>query len=208
MIVTGAGGGLGSIAVAILANLGHTVVASTGRASKLEGYLKELGATRVIGRLTDGADGPPPVLGKQLWSGAIDTVGGSTLVALTSQMKYRCAVASTGVAGGGELEGTVYPFILRGVRLLGVDSTLPVSCDGYDAEDNAEHTAERLEIWRRLSSDLPVETLRKIWRGDSSSDSGDGGRVIALEEVGEWSERLLRGEVQGRVVVKVSEERE
>ena len=116
--VTGAGGGLGSMAVAILAKLGYSVVASTGRSESLGGYLQDLGATRVVGRLE--RDGKRP-LGQQLWAGTVDTVGGSTLAAVLSQTAYRGAVASTGVAGGGELSTTVYPLILRGVRLLGVD---------------------------------------------------------------------------------------
>ena len=202
VLVTGAGGGVGSIAVAILAKLGYTVVASTGRA-ELGNYLRGLGAARVIGRLSKGDLSPTPPLGKQLWTAAIDTVGGKTLLAVLSQLKYRCAVASTGVAGGGELDGaTVYPFILRGVRLLGVDSTLPVSCDGYDTAANENHAAEREEIWARLSADLSVPTLRKI-----CAMAAPGAELVPLAEVGAWSERLLRGEVQGRLVVQVKQKK-
>ena len=114
-------------------------------------------------------------------------------------MKYRCAVAATGVAAGSDMEGaSVFPFILRGVRLLGVDSTLPVNCEGYDLSTNCKHAQERQEIWGRLSKDLPIDTLHKIWKRDSPN-----GNLIPLDDVGFWAERVLHGKVRGRLVVDV-----
>merc|ERR1719331_1020937 len=149
------------MAVAILGQLGYEVTASTGRGAELSGYLKQLGATHVIGRLQWDPDRP---LGQQRWSGAVDTVGGATLSAVLSQTKYRCAVASIGVAGGASVATSVYPFILRGVRLLGVDSTLPQDVKGYpnDAQTQREHQHERNQIWERLSRYLTKTKLNLI----------------------------------------------
>ena len=162
VLVTGAAGGLGSIAVAILANRGYRVVASSRRAATHGDYLTSLGAAEVIeGVVEEGAKQRP--LDRQRWDGVVDSVGGTTLAAAVAQLKYNGAVASTGVAGGGELHSTVFPFILRGVRLLGVDSTLPWAVDGYHgfqqgnpaASDDwvpyaVAHRAERLRIWDAL----------------------------------------------------------
>ena len=189
VLVTGAAGGLGSIAVSILSSLGYTVCASSSRAELLEEYFKALGAARVIGRLEHKPNRP---LGPQLWAGAVDSVGGDTLAAVLSHTKYRCGVASTGVAGGGELNASVYPFILRGIRLLGVDSTLPYNVEGYPEEDNEKWLQERTRIWTRLENDLDPEKLHVISH-----------RTIGLSEVREWSETILSGGVQGRVVVDV-----
>jgi acrylyl-CoA reductase (NADPH) len=189
VLVTGAAGGLGGIAVAILSQLGYTVVASSGRAESLDGYLRSLGAARVIGRLVHD---PARPLGEQLWAGCVDSVGGDTLAAVLGQTKYRCGVASTGVAGGGELNTSVYPLILRGIRLLGVDSTLPYNVEGYPAEDNEEWLAERMRIWARLDTDLDRGKLHLLSTNE-----------IGLSEVREWSETILRGGVQGRIVVDV-----
>ena len=126
VLVTGAGGGVGQLAVALLAARGYEVIASTGRADVLGGRLRELGASQVIGRL----ELPKGPLGKQAWAGVVDTVGGDALAAALAQTSYGGAVASTGVAGGGALATTVYPLILRGIRVLGVDSTLPWDLEG------------------------------------------------------------------------------
>jgi acrylyl-CoA reductase (NADPH) len=188
VLVTGAAGGVGSFAVAILAELGYEVVASSGRAEPLRGYFESLGARRVIGRL----EPERRPLGQQLWAGVVDTVGGATLAAAVAQTKYRCGVASTGVAGAAEWSTTVYPFILRGVRLLGVDSTLPCRVEGWpnDPASEEEYREERRRIWTRLSTDLPKDKLRKVH-----------GHTIALEELPQWAGKILSGEVQGRVVV-------
>lgn len=187
VLVTGAAGGLGSIAVAILSTLGYNVVASTGRTEELGDYLRSLGAKRVIGRVKYNPTRP---LGDQLWSGCVDTVGGDTLAAVVTQTKYGCAIASTGVAGGGSLLSSVYPFILRRVRLLGVDSTLPFNVEGYAPEDNHRWLAERHRLWKRLDSDLDRDKLHRI-----------NVHTIGLTEVEEWSHKILAGKVQGRVVV-------
>lgn len=191
VLVTGAAGGLGSIAVAILSTLGYKVVASSGRAQALHSYLEGLGAFRVIGRLEHDTRRP---LGQQLWAGVVDSVGGSTLAAAVAQTKYRCGVASTGVAGSSDFNTTVYPFILRGVRLLGVDSTLPYKVAGWPDDDLSQqaYLEERRRIWFRLSTDLPVEKLQMIHAGS-----------IGLDDVAAWSSKILSGEVQGRVVVNL-----
>ena len=159
VLVTGAAGGLGSIAIAILSTLGYSVVASTGRAESSGDYLRSLGASRVIGRLEFNKK---RLLAGQIWSGCVDTVGGDTLAAVVTQTKYRCGVASTGVAAGGSLSSSVYPFILRGVRLLGVDSTLPFNVEGYNPEENRRWLEERQRIWKRLDTDLPRDKLHAI----------------------------------------------
>eukprot|EP01059_Diplonema_ambulator_P004097 TRINITY_DN13788_c0_g1_i3.p1 TRINITY_DN13788_c0_g1~~TRINITY_DN13788_c0_g1_i3.p1 ORF type:complete len:359 (+),score=105.10 TRINITY_DN13788_c0_g1_i3:48-1124(+) len=191
ILVTGAGGGLGGISIALLSSLGYRVTASTRRKDQLEGYLKSLGADNVIGGL-EPAKGP---LGKQLWGGAIDAVGGETLAAILTQMKYRCAVASTGVAGGGDLPTSVYPFILRGVRLLGVDSTMPWNCPGYEEDEESwiRYREERMMLWQRLAASLPMDKLKQIVEA-----------TIKLEDVtGEVADRVIKGQVKGRYVVDV-----
>mmetsp|Transcript_37918 Transcript_37918/g.69100 ORF Transcript_37918/g.69100 Transcript_37918/m.69100 type:complete len:410 (+) Transcript_37918:37-1266(+) len=191
VLVTGAGGGVGSFAVALLAARGYNVVASSRRAEALESHLRELGATRVTGGLTSDPKRP---LGAQLWGGVVDTVGGETLAAAVTQTKYRCAVATVGVAGSSGLKTTVYPFILRGVRLLGVDSTLPVEVAGFpdDAASEAEYREERRRIWARLTSDLSKEKLKLIHEV-----------TIGLADLPEWSAKIQAGQVRGRVVVDV-----
>ncbi|KAJ9447939.1 putative acrylyl-CoA reductase AcuI [Diplonema papillatum] len=191
VLVTGAGGGLGGIAITLLHNMGYRVVASTRRANELGDYLRHLGADDVIGALDSGSP-----LGKQVYCGVIDAVGGHTLASALSQTKYRCAVASTGVAGGGELKSTVYPFILRGVRLLGVDSTLPWNCPGYDVEPSAwkMYRQERIELWELLSQHLgpfPASSLRPVVE-----------KTIGLEDVTEdLAQRVISGKVRGRYVI-------
>lgn len=191
VLVTGAGGGVGSTAVAILAKLGYRVVASTGRPDELGEYFRSLGAADVIGRLE--GDGRKRPLQDQRWAGVIECVGGATLVTALAQTKAGGSVAAVGVAESGLLDGTVYPFILRGVRLLGVDSTLPWNVEGYDPDPVKWERArqERLEIWRRLASDLSREALKLMHF-----------TTVPLDDVPTWADKLLDGQVTGRVVVK------
>jgi acrylyl-CoA reductase (NADPH) len=174
VLVTGAAGGVGSVSVAILAKLGHTVTASTGRPQTHQ-YLKELGATAFIDR-AELAKPPARPLDNEKWAGAIDSVGGTTLATLITQLAYRASVSSCGLAGGSELALTVVPFLLRGVNLLGIDSVMcPID--------------RRKAAWQRLASDLPRDKLDAITQ------------TIPLEKVGEWGGRILKGDVRGRVVV-------
>jgi acrylyl-CoA reductase (NADPH) len=143
VVVTGAAGGVGSVAVSILANLGYKVVASTGRASEAE-YLRSLGAAEILDRSLLSEESRP--MESERFGGAIDTVGASTLAGVIARMAYGASVAATGLAGGGDLNTTVYPFILRGVNLLGIDS---VMCP----------KAKRLAAWQRLAQDLPRPML-------------------------------------------------
>lgn len=176
IVVTGAAGGVGSVATAVLSRLGYAVVAVSGRPAEAE-YLKRLGAVEVLDRAAFSAPGKP--LGKERWAGAVDVVGSHTLANVCATMRYRGVVAACGLAGGMEFPATVAPFILRGVTLVGIDS---VRCP----------RPERLEAWRRLASDLDVSKLETI-----SSE-------IGLAEVLPLAPRLLNGEVRGRVVVDVN----
>jgi len=175
VLVTGASGGVGGVAVALLAQLGHTVVASTGRTEESE-YLTALGAHEVIGRLA--ANGKP--LESERWAGAVDTVGGATLGALLPTMAYRASVAACGNAGGAELATTVFPFILRGVNLLGIES---VMCP----------PEPRRAAWARLARDLPAHKLDRMTR------------IVPLRDVSALSQEIVAGRVRGRVVVDVRE---
>lgn len=175
ILVTGAAGGVGSVAVAVLAKLGYQVVASTGRMEERD-YLTSLGAREVIGRLSNESRRP---LETERWGGAVDTVGGATLAALLPAMSYYSSVAVCGNAGGIEFTTTVFPFILRGVNLLGIDS---VMCS----------IPRRREAWERLVRDLPTDSL------DSMT------HVVALEEIPALGEQILKGRVRGRIVVDLS----
>lgn len=174
ILVTGAAGGVGSVAVAILAKLGHRVAASTGRA-EAQGYLKDLGAVEIIDRAAIATPSGRP-LDKERWAGCVDAVGGSTLACVLPQIAYRGSVAAVGLAGGNKLETTVIPFLLRGVNLLGIDSVL-------------SPPAERREAWERLVRDLPREKL------DAMTE------VVPLAEVLSRGQAILTGGVRGRVVV-------
>ena len=174
VLVTGASGGVGSVAVAILAALGHEVTASTGKSGE-EDYLRGLGAANVIGRLE--ATGRP--LEKAQWSGCVDTVGGATLATAAAQMGLHSAVAVCGNAGGNDLATTVLPFILRGVSLLGIDSVM------YPA-------APRKTAWQRLATDLPIGKLEAMTE------------VIPLGESFAAGETILKGGVRGRTVIDVN----
>src|SRR6266481_3599112 len=175
VIVTGAAGGLGSIAVALLAKLGFTVIASTGRPTEAD-YLRSLGAREIIERKElVGAARP---LGQERWAGGIDTVGSTTLANVLSMTRYGRAVAACGLAGGMDLPATVAPFILRGLSLIGIDS---VMCP----------LERRREAWRRLASDLDAGKLATM-----TSE-------IDLAGVIEASRRITEGQVRGRIVVKI-----
>ena len=175
VVVTGASGGVGSVAVALLARLGHHVVAATGRPQETP-WLRELGAAEVIDRAELTAT--PRPLAKERWAGGIDAVGSVTLANLLSMTRYGGAVAACGLAGGMDLPASVAPFILRGVALLGVDS---VMCP----------QKTRREAWRRLGTGLDRQSLAQI--------SGE----IDLSGVIEAGRRILDGQVRGRLVVKI-----
>jgi acrylyl-CoA reductase (NADPH) len=175
VVVTGAAGGVGSVATALLAKLGYTVVASTGRPAEAD-YLKGLGAAEVIERKE--LTGTPRALAKERWTGGIDSVGSTTLANVLSMTRYGGAVAACGLAGGMDLPTTVAPFILRGVSLLGIDSVmcpLPV----------------RQEAWRRLAADLDRSKIVAM-----TSE-------IGLADVIAAGARIIAGEVRGRIVVKI-----
>lgn len=176
VLVTGANGGVGSVAVALLAKLGYTVVASTGRAQEAD-YLKALGATEIIDRAQLSAPGKP--LARERWAGAVDTVGSHTLANVCASTKYRGTVAACGLAQGMDFPSSVAPFILRGVTLAGVDSVMAPR-------------AERLEAWRRLAQDLDVTRLDLMTH------------EIGLGEAVATASALLEGKVRGRVVVDVN----
>jgi acrylyl-CoA reductase (NADPH) len=175
IVVTGAAGGVGSVAVALLAKLGYHVIASTGRPSEAD-YLKRLGAAEVIERKE--LTGAPRALGKERWAGAIDAVGSATLANVLSMTRYGGVVTACGLAGGMDLPTTVAPFILRGVSLIGIDSVMcPLPL--------------RQEAWRRLETDFD--------RGKIESMTSE----IGLSDVIDAGPRILAGEVRGRIVVKV-----
>ena len=175
VVVTGAAGGVGSVAITILARLGWHVIASTGRVAEGD-YLKGLGAAEIIDRAE--LSGPGRPLGKERWIAGVDLVGSQTLANVLSQTKYGGAVAACGLAQGMDLPASVAPFILRNVALLGVDS---VMCP----------QARRREAWRRLAQDLDLGKLASITR------------TIALKDVIEVAPDILAGKVRGRIVVEV-----
>lgn len=175
ILVTGAAGGVGSVAVLLLAKLGFRVVAVTGRMEEAD-FLKGLGAAEVIDR-KDFAEKPRP-LAKELWAGAVDVAGGNTLANVISQMKYGGAVAACGLAESMNLPTTVAPFILRGVSLYGVDSVMA-------------SREKRNRAWQRIVSDLDLEKLEVL-----TSE-------ISLEDIPAMAEAILDGKVKGRTVVKV-----
>jgi acrylyl-CoA reductase (NADPH) len=175
VVVTGAVGGVGSVAIALLARLGFQVTASTGRREEAD-YLTGLGASEIVDRSELSAPGRP--LAKERWAGGIDSVGSTTLANVLSMTKYGGAVAACGLAGGMDLPGTVAPFILRGVSLLGIDSVMcPI--------------ALRNEAWQRLESGLDRGKLEAMTR------------EIGLSEVIAAAPAILEGRVRGRIVVKI-----
>ncbi len=176
VLVTGASGGVGSVAIALLAQLGYTVVASTGRLAESD-YLKALGASSVMDRSALSAPGKP--IGKERWAGVIDTVGSHTLANACATTKYRGAVAACGLAGGMDFPASVAPFILRGVTLYGIDSVMAP-------------LALRLQAWQRLARDLDVAKLEVMTR------------EIGLAQAIDVATELLQGQVRGRVVADVA----
>jgi acrylyl-CoA reductase (NADPH) len=177
VLVTGAAGGVGSVATAILARLGYQVTASTGR-TETHDYLSELGASAIIDRASIEAPTGKP-LETERWAGCIDSVGGGTLAHVLPRLKYHGAVAACGLAGGTKLETTVIPFLLRGVNLLGIDS---VMCP----------TARRREAWARLARDLPMTLLERMIT------------PAKLADLPRLASEILAGKVRGRIVVDVS----
>jgi acrylyl-CoA reductase (NADPH) len=177
VLVTGAAGGVGSVAVALLAQLGHRVVAASGRPA-LADYLRELGAAELIERAALAAK-PARPLDSERWAGAVDAVGGTTLATILTQLKYRASVAACGLAGGSDLPATVIPFLLRGVNLLGIDS---VMCP----------REERIAAWQRLARDLPRDRLARMTE------------IVPLSHLAERAPQILRGAIRGRTVVDVS----
>jgi acrylyl-CoA reductase (NADPH) len=175
VVVSGAAGGVGSVATAVLSKLGYHVIASTGRLSEA-GYLRGLGAAEVIDRSE--LSGPAKPLAKERWAGGIDSVGSTTLANILSMTKYRGAIAACGLAAGMDLPTSVAPFILRGVCLLGIDSVMcPIEM--------------RKTAWSRLASDLDRTKLAEI------TDE------IGLDQVIDAGAKILAGQVRGRIVVKI-----
>jgi len=175
ILVTGAAGGVGSVAIAILSRLGYTVVAATGRPQDAD-YLRQLGAAEVLDRAQFTSPGKP--LGKERWAGTVDVVGSHVLANVCATTRYRGVVTACGLAGGMDLPATVAPFILRGVTLAGIDS---VMCP----------RADRLRAWQRLGTDLDMDKLGAI------------GHEVGLADAIPLASRLLNGEVRGRIVVDV-----
>ena len=176
IVVSGAAGGVGSVATTVLAKLGYTVVAVSGRTEEAD-YLKRLGASEVLNRAEFSSPGKP--LGKERWGGAVDVVGSHTLANICATTKYRGVVTACGLAGGMDFPATVAPFILRGVTLAGIDS---VMCPRPD----------RLEAWRRLGIDLDVSKLEMI------------STEISLADAIPTAAKLIDGKIRGRVIVDVN----
>lgn len=177
VLVTGAAGGVGSVAVALLSQLGYRVTAMTGRLQDAD-YLRALGAAEVIERGQYAEPGKP--LGKERWAGAVDVAGGHVLANVCASMQYQGVVTACGLAAGMALPATVAPFILRGVTLAGVDSVM-------------RPRADRLVAWQRLTQELSLDKLALI-----------GSQEVGLDEAIGLAARLLKGEVRGRVVVDVN----
>lgn len=176
VLVTGANGGVGSIAIALLSNLGYRVIASTGRSEEAD-YLHSLGAAELIDR--NELSGPGRPIGKERWAGAVDSVGSHTLANVLAQTRYRGAVAACGLAQGMDLPGSMAPFILRNVALMGIDSV------------NTPRTV-RQQAWARLATDLDPKKLLAMTR------------EVALADVPAVTGQMLQGKGKGRVVVRVA----
>ncbi|MDN2568132.1 oxidoreductase [Aquibium sp. A9E412] len=175
VVVTGAAGGVGSVAVAVLGKLGYEVIASTGRPHEA-GYLKDLGAAEIIDR--DELSGPAKSLGRERWAGGVDAVGSHTLANVLSMTAYGGAVAACGLAQGMDLPGSVAPFILRGVSLLGIDSVMAPK-------------ALRLEAWRRLATDLDRDKLAAL------------STTMPFDAILNAANDIVAGKVRGRLVVEM-----
>jgi acrylyl-CoA reductase (NADPH) len=176
VLVTGAGGGVGGFAVALLAAMGYEVLASSGRAETLGGHLRSLGAAQVVGRM-DTQPGPP--LQRQRWSAVVDAVGGGGLVNAIAQTAAGGVVTACGLAGAPDLPGTVHPFILRGVSLVGIDSV-------------GISPANRRAAWALIEAHLAPATVETLIE-----------KVVGLAEVPQAAEEVLAGSVRGRIVVDV-----
>ena len=176
VLVTGAAGGVGSVAVSILAKRGYTVAGSTGRAEQAD-YLRSLGASEIIDR-TELSEPSKRPLEAERFAGTVDTVGGTTLARVLAQTTYGGSVAACGLAGGANFESTVLPFLLRGVNLLGIDSVM----QPYD---------NRVRVWQRLVDDLPIDRLDAL--------TGE----IGLADLPQAANEILKGQVRGRLVVKL-----
>jgi len=177
ILVTGAAGGVGSVAVAMLANLGFEVAGSTGRPEQAD-YLKELGCSRIVERAALSEPSKRPLEAEE-WAGCVDAVGGATLARVLGQMQYRASVAACGLAGGAEMNCSVLPFLLRGVNLLGIDSVM----QPYE---------NRVRLWDRAVKDLPMAKLEAMTHECGLSDLLDQAKAI------------LKGQVRGRLVVDVN----
>lgn len=177
VLVTGAAGGVGSVAVAILNKLGYQVAGSTGRADTHD-YLKDMGVTTLIAR-DELAEPSTRPLEKERWAGCIDAVGGTTLARVLAQLQYGASAAAIGLAGGNDLPASVIPFLLRGVNLLGIDS---VMCP----------KEKRIRAWQRIQSDLPLQKLEEMTQ------------EATLEDLPKLGKDILKGNVRGRVVIDVA----
>ncbi len=177
VLVTGAAGGVGSVAVSILASLGYRVAASTGR-EETHAYLRDLGAQSIVDR-NELTDTSKPLLTER-WVGAIDSVGSTTLAHVLAEMKYHGVVSACGLAGGPDLPATVIPFLLRGVKLIGIDS---VMCP-YET---------RVRAWQRLANELPKDQLAAATT------------KVALGDILPWGEKILKGQVKGRLLIDVQD---
>jgi acrylyl-CoA reductase (NADPH) len=177
VLVTGAAGGVGSVATAVLAHLGYEVAAVTGRPETAD-YLKTLGATQIVPR-EELAETVKRPLESETWAGCVDAVGGAMLARVLGQMKYGASVAAVGLAGGAGLPATVIPFLLRGVNLLGIDSVM-------------QPRENRLKAWKRIASDLPMAKLEAMVSEAKLADLPGLGKAI------------IKGQVKGRVVVDVN----
>jgi len=176
IIVTGANGGVGTVAICLLSKLGYSVIASTGRPEE-SAFLESLGAGEIINRIELSEPGRP--LGKERWAGGIDSVGSYTLANVLSQTRYGGAVTACGLAQGFDLPATVMPFILRGVSLLGIDSVMAPK-------------PLREEAWRRLAADLDMDKLHRL------------SKTIGFDDIIDTAHAMMDGRVQGRVVVDMS----
>lgn len=177
VLVTGAAGGVGSIATALLGGLGYQVAAATGRPQTAD-YLKSLGAARIVDRQEIATVSSRP-LEKAVWSGCVDAVGGTMLARVLGQMKYGSSVAAVGLAGGAAVPASVIPFLLRGINLLGIDTVL-------------HPTERRVVAWQRLATALPLDKLEAMVR------------IVGLSEVPALAAQILKGQVKGRLVVDVN----
>ncbi len=177
VLVTGGAGGVGSVAIAILANLGYTVAASTGRRSE-DDYLRDLGVSEILDR-ADLSEAETRPLERERWAGCVDTVAGKTLATVLAQMKYGGSVAACGLAGGNTLETTVLPFLLRGVNVLGIDSVM-------------QPAENRARIWQRIAESLPLDKL------DAMTNTAP------LSDTKELAASILKGQVRGRTVIDVN----